>query len=289
MFETISVIGGDLRQLTLARLLKSEGYRVFLYGFDKDDAVLGELECEEDVDYVLGADMIILPVPVTFDGVTVNSPYSSKPLSVSELLESVNRSAIIFGGQIQPNLQAAFEESGIAYRDYLKREELAVRNAVPTAEGAIEIAISETPITIHSSKSLVLGYGKIGKILSKDLYGLGAQVYVAARKHADLAMIEGHGYEPFPFQSLRKRIGEFDIVFNTLPTLILDDETLSGVRKDTLIIDLASKPGGVDFEAAKKYGLRVIWALSLPGKTAPITSGAIIKDTIMNIINELGV
>ena len=162
-------------------------------------------------------------------------------------------------------------------------------NTIPTAEGAIEIAISETPVTIHGSKCLVLGYGKIGKILTKDLYGMGAITYAAARKYADLAMIEGHGYEPLQMSTLKGRINEFDIIFNTVPALILDDEVLSKVQKDALIIDLASKPGGVDFEAAKKYGLRVIWALSLPGKVAPITSGAIIKDTIMNIINELGV
>lgn len=135
----------------------------------------------------------------------------------------------------------------------------------------------------------MLGYGKIGKILSKYLYGMGAQTYVEARKYADLAMIEGHGYEPLPLNRLKKRINEFDIIFNTVPSLILDDEVLENIRKDALIIDLASKPGGVDFEAAKQYGLKVIWALSLPGKIAPVSSGAIIKDTVMNIINELGV
>lgn len=135
----------------------------------------------------------------------------------------------------------------------------------------------------------MLGYGKIGKILSKDLYGMGAQTYVEARKYADLAMIEGHGYEPLPLCELKNNIQEFDIIFNTVPALILDDEILTHVKKDALIIDLASKPGGVDFDAAKAYGVKVIWALSLPGKIAPVTSGAIIKDTIMNIINELGV
>lgn len=164
-----------------------------------------------------------------------------------------------------------------------------IPNAVPTAEGAIEIAITETPFTIHGSKSLVLGYGKIGKILSKDLYALGAQTYVEARKYADLAMIEGHGYEPLPLDNLKDHIHEFDIIFNTIPSLILDDEILTKVKKDALIIDLASKPGGIDFDAAKTYGLKVIWALSLPGKIAPVSSGAIIKDTIMNIIKELGV
>lgn len=121
------------------------------------------------------------------------------------------------------------------------------------------------------------------------LFGLGAQTYVEARKYADLAMIEGHGYEPLALGELKSRIGEFDIIFNTVPSLILDEEVLKNARKDSLIIDLASKPGGVDFDAAKDLGLRVIWALSLPGKVAPVTSGTIIKDTIMNIIKELGV
>ncbi len=132
MFETVSVIGGDLRQLTLARLLKTEGYHVFLYGFDKDIQLEG-LENETDKDYVLGADIIILPVPVTFDGTVINSPYAKIPMTIEEFIYNINPSAIVFGGQIQPNLQKAFEDNSIAYRDYLKREELAIRNAVPTA------------------------------------------------------------------------------------------------------------------------------------------------------------
>ena len=246
MFETVSVIGGDLRQLTLARLLREEGYHVFLYGFDKD-IQLDSSECEPDTDYVLGADIIILPVPVTFDGVTINSPYAKNAMSVEELLDNVNTSAIVFGGQIQPALQKAFEENHIAYRDYLKREELSIKNAIPTAEGAIEIAISETPITIHGSKSLVLGYGKIGKILAKDLYGMGAQTYVEARKYADLAMIEGHGYEPLSLENLESHIHEFDIIVNTVPALILTDEMLKRVKKDDNRPRFKARRGGFLF------------------------------------------
>lgn len=130
MFETVSVIGGDLRQLTLAGLLKSEGYHVFLYGFDKD-IQLDDIDLEEDKDFVMNSDIIILPVPVTFDGVTINSPYAKSPLTVDELLYDINPSALVFGGQIQPNLKKAFEDNHIAYRDYLKREELSIKNAVP--------------------------------------------------------------------------------------------------------------------------------------------------------------
>lgn len=288
MFVTVSVIGGDLRQITLARLLKSEGYHIFLYGFDKD-IYIQDMEIEEDVDYALGSDIIILPVPVTFDGIHINSPYSKKPLTIEEFLDGITPSAMVFGGQIKPNLAKALDEKGIKFFDYLNREELAIRNAIPTAEGAIKIAIEETPITINGSRCLILGYGRIGKILAKMLSGLGAHVTVEARKYADLAMIYSHGYEPLSLCDLKSKLDSFDIIFNTVPAMLLDSELLKVMDKDALIIDLSSRPGGVDFNAAKDLGVKVIWALGLPGKIAPVTSGAIIKDTIMNIIKELEV
>ncbi len=288
MFMTVSVIGGDLRQLTLARLLKKEGYHIFLYGFDKNIEI-DDLEIEDDVDYALSSDIVILPVPVTFDGETINAPYSKKPLTISEFLDGITHSALVFGGQIKKELAEALDDKSIKFYDYLKREELAIRNAIPTAEGAIKIAIEETPITINGSNCLVLGYGRIGKILSKMLSGLGANVTVEARKYADLAMIEGHGFEPLALGKLKNAIDKFDIIFNTIPTMILNNDVLKSINKNALIIDLSSKPGGVDFESAKALGLHVIWALGLPGKIAPVSSGGIIKDTIMNILHELEV
>ncbi len=288
MFMTVSVIGGDLRQLTLAKLLKKEGYHIFLYGFDKDIQI-NDLEVEDDVDYALSSDIVILPVPVTFDGETINAPYSKKPLTINEFLDGITPSALVFGGQIKPDLAKALDDKSIKFYDYLKREELAIRNSIPTAEGAIKIAIEETPITINGSKCLVLGYGRIGKILSKMLSGLGADVTVEARKYADLAMIEGHGFEPLALGELKSNIDKFDIIFNTVPAMILNNEALKSINKNALVIDLSSKPGGVDFEGAKALGIHVIWALGLPGKIAPVSSGGIIKDTIMNIIHELEV
>ncbi len=288
MFMTVSVIGGDLRQLTLARLLKKEGYHIFLYGFDKNIEI-DDLEIEDDVDYVLSSDIVILPVPVTFDGETINAPYSKTPLTIAEFLDGIAQSALVFGGQIKKDLADALDDKSIKFYDYLKREELAIRNSIPTAEGAIKIAIEETPITINGSNCLVLGYGRIGKILSKMLSGLGANVTVEARKYADLAMIEGHGFEPLALGKLKSSIKKFDIIFNTIPAMILDNDILKSVNKNALIIDLSSKPGGVDFETAKALGLHVIWALGLPGKIAPVSSGGIIKDTIMNILHELEV
>ena len=131
MFHTVSIIGGDLRQLTVGKELKKEGFHVFLHGFDK---YTGDTELDEDeLDFILCSDIIVLPVPVTFDGCVINSPFSDSPLPIDELLDGINPSALVFGGQIKPNFQNALNEKSIKYCDYLTREELAVRNAVPAA------------------------------------------------------------------------------------------------------------------------------------------------------------
>lgn len=283
MFKTVTVIGGDLRQLTLADALRDDGYDVTVYGFsDKSDYLYNT----DDINTALDGEIIILPVPVTFDGMYINTLYSSEKLKVSDLVSRLNPTSLVFGGCIPNELSEKMSKRGIKHRDYMLRDELAIKNAVPTAEGAIEIAIAETPITLHNSRCLVLGYGKVGKILAKSLDALGAKTYVSARKYADLALIEGHGCYPLTVGEAKMRISEFDIIFNTVPSLILGESELYRVRKNSLIIDLASKPGGVDFESAKNLGLRVVWALSLPGRCAPVTAGLIIKETITNMLGE---
>ena len=283
MFKTVSVIGGDLRQLTLADELRKDGYDVSVFGFT--DKISYDYNTT-DIDIVLDSEIIILPVPVSFDGVYINTPYSDSKLTVAELCEKLNPVSLVFGGCISDTLSQTLTKKGIKHRDYMLRDELAIKNAVPTAEGAIEIAISETPITLHNSNCLVLGYGKVGKILAKSLDALGAKTYVSARKYADLALIEGHGCYPLTVNEAKTRLGEFDIIFNTVPALILGDTELHRIRRDALVIDLASKPGGVDFEVAKELGIHVVWALSLPGRIAPVTAGVIIKDTITNMLRE---
>ena len=145
------------------------------------------------------------------------------------------------------------------------------------------------PITLHDCKALILGFGRIGKILAKMLQGLGVKVFVEARKYSDIAWIKSYGYKPVYINELGDYLGKMDVIFNTIPHIVLDANMLGKLKNDCLIIDLASKPGGVDFERAKGMGIKVIWALSLPGKVAPITAAKFIKETIYNILEELGV
>lgn len=277
----ISVIGGDLRQLTLAKLLKEDGYDVKIAGFDK-----GPGNFVDSSKNIWQSDVIILPIPASHDGENINAPYSKTPIPISS--ENLSSAKVVLGGNLS-SLEEILKTSGVKYEDYLKREELMIKNAIPTAEGALELAFSETPITLHKSRCLIIGFGRIGKVLGKMLKGIGANVSVSARKHSDLAWIDSNGYNAIHNCELSKKVSGYDVIFNTVPALVLDKTVLANINPDTLIIDLASKPGGVDFATAKDLGLKVIWSLGLPGKVAPITSGKIIKDTIINILEEMEV
>ena len=189
-------------------------------------------------------------------------------------------------GKYSSRIEELAKKSGIKTTDYYDREEFKISNAVPTAESALAIAINEVPVTILGTTVLVMGYGRIGKTLCGMLKALGAKVYASARKCTDFAWIENNGCIPVHTDNIGNIISECKIIFNTIPKTVLGCEMLSRVSKDALIIDLASKPGGVDFELAKKAGINVIWALSLPGKTAPVSAGEILSDTILNILGE---
>lgn len=291
-FLTFSFIGGDQRQLYAASLIDSSGYHVRIYGFGTNDGNLapriyraGSLD-----DCVSGADVIVLPIPYTLDSRTINTPLSSAEIGISEVCAAAAQSnSLILGGKIGEPLKGLCADAGLSLADYSVRPEFEIMNAVPTAEGAIECAMANTPFTLNDSTCMVIGYGRIGKLLSKKLSALGADIIATARRHSDIAWIQSHGFTACKTNSLTERISECDIVFNTVPHRVLDFKALSAAKPGVLIIDLASRPGGVDFETAKELGRRVIWALSLPGKVAPYTAGKIIKDTILNIMEELEV
>ncbi len=278
--NTVCIIGGDLRQRRLCELLLKDGYTVTTIGLFEDDFDLLPLKT---------ADIAVFPMPMSFDNVYINAPFSKKQIAMSGILEQLADGCFVLGGRISKDTEESLTKRGLKFVDYYKREELIVKNAIPTAEGALEIAFSEMPITIFGSKSLVIGYGRVGKVMAKKLKALESDVTVSARKYSDFAWIEEGGMNPIHTEDLSVFAGNFDLIINTVPAMVLTEEVLKRVRDDALIIDLASKPGGVDFGSAKRLGKNVIWALSLPGKTSPVTSGEIIKEAITNILEETGV
>jgi len=271
--RSVMVLGGDRRNLELARLLINDGEDVkisYVHGLNF-----------EDIDLIIG------PLPLSSDKKTLNAPFHPEEIEVDALLEKM-RGKTLIAGVIDEELILKGSIYGITMVDYFKREELQVLNAVPTAEGAIKIAIENMPITLHGSNALVLGFGRIGKALSNMLYGMGANVHVAARKHEDIAWIKNLRYIPVCFDELDIVLQGMDVLFNTVPQLVLDDNRLIHLKREALVIDLASQPGGVDLGAAEKLGRKTIHALGIPGKTAPWTAARIIKETIYNIIRERG-
>lgn len=285
-------IGGDLRQIRAINRISESGINVYAFGFTlAEKGKISELVCRiDDICEIKDKiDVAVLPLPYTLDGKNINCKFESNAIDIDYILDILNPDCTILAGKCDREFLKKAENRGFHIIDYFLREELQILNAIPTAEGAIQIAMEEVPYTIHSSKCLVLGNGRIGKILAKMLFGIGADVTVAARRERDRAQVYSYGMRAIPVKNLYDNIGSFDIIFNTIPTMILDADMLSKTNRKALVIDLASSPGGVDIEGARKEGIKVIWALSLPGKVAPDTAGDIIGKTILNVLDELEV
>ena len=283
-YNSFGVVGGDRRQIALAESIASDGYTVYAFGFDTINFQKGVIKAELD-EIAAKCENIILPLPVTADGKYLNTHYSEKKTPLDDTFAEYMRNKTVFGGMMGKLFLTSELWDGIDTYDYYTREDFAVKNTVPTAEGALEIAMREYAGTINGSNCLVAGYGRIGKVLAWMLRGIGAKVTVSARRTSDLAWVELFGYQAVKTDDICDR-DQYDLIFNTIHALVFNRRMLSKAREGTILIDLASAPGGVDYEAAEKLGIRVIKALSLPGRVAPKAAGEIIKNTIYNIMEE---
>jgi dipicolinate synthase subunit A len=271
--ENISLIGGDSRNAELAKLLIREGKNVKVYGIE-DDSLKNEKTLEEAV---LDSQVIVLGIPALKDKEMLKADI---PISTTYFLNCIKESQIVFGGVLKDKLLTGMQKKGVKYVDFMQSEEFAILNTIPTVEGAIEIAISETDITLHGANILILGFGRIGKLLAKTLKGFECKIDLAARKDEDFAWIDTYAYRKVTYDNIDEKLDEYDIIFNTVTVLLLDERRLEKMKKDCLIIDLASKPGGVDFEKANLLGLKTNWALGLPGKVAPKAAAKYMKRII---------
>ena len=283
--KTFGIVGGDKRQLFLAKAISDSCYDVILGGFDKLQS-LGALALADVKTAIFESDAVIFPLPsVRADG-SINTPFSDTTVILDDEEISALMQKPIFVSMKDKFLKAYPSLRDARVFDYSSKDEFAILNALPTAEGAVECAMKNYEGTIANSRCLIVGFGRIGKILAKIMHSLNADVTVSARKSQDFAYISALGYKARNTEELRSIRG-YDIVFNTVPVMIFDKELLMNTDRNTLIIDLASLPGGVDFETAHKFKLDAVRALSLPGKCAPKTAGEIIKTTVFNIIEEV--
>lgn len=289
MSMNFAIIGGDLRIIKLAKMLAEEGNTIYTYGLEKATElkdIQNVIFCEKLSQTIQDTEIVIGPIPFSSKGKDINSPFSENVISIRELMHAIN-AKILIAGSILPEIYDLANDEYIEIIDIMKREELAVLNTISTAEGAIEIAISNTNRIIHGSKVLILGFGRIGKVLATKMDGLSAEITCAARKDEDFAWIKAYGYKATNINTLGENLSQYDIIINTVPHVILTPERLQYVREECLLIDLASNPGGIDKKTVKDRELKLVWALALPGKVAPVTTAEFIKDTIHNILREI--
>ncbi len=280
MTDTFAIIGGDLRMIKLANNLAKDKNIVYTYGLEEAKEltnVANIISCKTLQEAIKKAEIILGPIPFSKDGKYINTPFSIENILIQDLVNISNDKTLIAGNIKQ------YAKNAI---DIMEQEELTVLNVIATAEGAIQVAMENTDKILHESNVLIIGFGRIGKILSKKLEGLSCKVTCSARKKEDFAWIKAYGYNFLNTTNLEKKLSQFDIIINTVPHLILDRTRLEYVKKDCLLIDLASKPGGIDLEVAKEKRIKAIWALALPGKVAPETSAEFIKNTIYHILEN---
>lgn len=256
----ITVFGGDMRMRVAADELASRGFAVDTLGLYPDDRA----DCAS-------SDVFLLPVPASRDGRTVAAPLTDKIIPLSYIEETAG-DRLVLSSVWKPNVKN--------FIDYYSDDAYAVKNAVPTAEGAIRLALELTDFTLSGSRVLVTGYGRCGRVLCSRLYGLHCVLSAAARRPEVLAQIEADGITPLKISDLPGRLGEFDVIFNTV-----DAPWLEGLDTNAVVIDLATKgcvetaPGGFVYKRAP----------GLPGKTAPRTAGIILADTVQRLIKDYGV
>lgn len=161
---------------------------------------------------------------------------------------------------------------------YARREEYQIANARLTAEGAIALLRPETGLS--GAHVLLLGYGRIARLLARELQKAGALVTAAARSGEQRAWAEAEGIEALPLDALSGALDRFDVIIGTIPAPVLTEPLLALVRKDALLLELASAPGGIDAAAAHERGLRYIRAPGLPAKYAPERAAVILRDAV---------
>ena len=271
MAKTVGILGGDRRMSLLSHYLKEDGYAVRTWGLP--DGAEPSALCD-----AAKAETIILPVPLAKDG-----KLNGTDMALNELWKLLHPTTQIFAGAVRAEDEATAQNCGLTITDYFSREELSVRNAVPTAEGAIETAMQHLSVTLHGTPCLVIGFGRIGKLLAHDLKALGAEVTVSARKLSDLAWIDAFGYAGVHTNRLSGKLGGFRVIFNTVPQQVVGESLLLELMPDCLLIELASV-SGFDLAAVEKLRLTYVKAGGLPGKVAPETAARAMKDTLCKLM-----
>lgn len=289
--HNITIIGGDYRHFLLYNDFVQKGFSVSGIALHDDLHPDTRLNTKSvcAIDTLLPSDVWITGIPFTKDHTHVYSENKNYYITIDYFFHHLKKHPpkLLIGGHFPKEVLDFARNYQIPCHDLLKCDTIALKNAIPTAEGAIYHAIEASPHVIHRNKCLVLGFGKCGKLLAQKLKGLDAQVTVCARKEDDLATAESFGYDTISFEQLNSSLGNYLFLFNTVPAKVLDKQRLSFVSKDAVIIDIASIPGGTDFEVAEKLGIPARHCLGIPGKLCPKTAADILATQIITLLKAI--
>ncbi|WP_405114054.1 dipicolinate synthase subunit DpsA [Paenibacillus sp. FSL K6-1217] len=284
----IVFLGGDARQIEVIRKCVEMDAAVSVAGFDKWDAPSPGVSLELLSTELLGkADVLVLPAVGCDDEGYINALYSSERLQLQEEhIASLPSRAIVYTGMAKSYLRALCAGHSLKLVELLNRDDVAIYNSIPTAEGAVVMAVQHTDFTIHGSTSMVLGMGRTGFTMARTLQGMGATVKVGVRKQEHYARAAEMGWKPFMTEELLLHAPEADLIFNTIPSMIINAQVLSRLQPHCVIIDLASAPGGCDFRYAEKRGIKAMLAPGLPGIVAPKSAGIIMAGALVQSISD---
>jgi dipicolinate synthase subunit A len=235
---------------------------------------------------VRGAEYVILPLPAEREAGRINAPLWDRTVTTEKLFSVLTPTQTVLAGKVEPTLTETARQAGVTVYDYFRQEEFTVMNAAATAEGAVQVIMANTDRTLAGARCLVIGFGRIGKLLCRKLDALGAIVTASARKPADLAWINACGYSSADTGALSGALGGCDVIVNTVPSMVLDAKSLNYVNRSCFCLDLSSPPYGIDLDAAGKLGIAAQRAPGLPGRGSPLSAAGYVRDTVYNIVKE---
>lgn len=285
----VALLGGDTREVVLAYALADAGANVVTCGFRRSFDHPRICRVSGVIEAVTGAAGIIAPMTNTDENgriKAVEDPDATLMLDEAAF-RAMEPGTPLFIGVAKPVIRHLAQRYKIRLIQSSEVDSIAILNSIPTAEGAIQLAMERLPVTIHQSAAAVIGFGRCGITLARMLHALGADTLVLARRAAQQARAEEMGLKTAPWSDLPAALSDREVIFNTVPALVLNRSVLQQLRRDCVIIDIASEPGGVDFAAADQLGIKAYLELGLPGRVAPLTAGRILARTIPAMLAEV--
>lgn len=278
----ILIIGGDLRQTYCASLLSEAGHEVSCF------LVPGTPTPTISVDvlkkHISNAKYILCPVPFSRDKINISTSgeYADTKLSADLLLSLINENQTLIGGALHKAATDILTKRDIPYHDVMTFNSFKEANSRLTAEGLLKDIIELCPFSIPESNILLAGYGSCGKHIASVLSLLGGHITVYNRNKSYDCMAKMSGYTAMTALPADEELKKYNIIINTIPSVIFTPAHLQHVHPKAFLFDIAGSPGGFQPDSVKKYNLTYKSCPSIPGKTAPMTAARI----ICHIINE---